>query len=81
MTATSAPAPGNPIINETMVGRTTCVFAEALESVGIDDHWMSKTIRELLPHIACELIVHEQETGCPLTLQDAAKFLIEQAGQ
>ena len=65
----------NPTINETMVGRTTYAFAEALTGIGIDDHWMSKAIKELLPHIACELIVHEQSTGRPLTLQDAAKFL------
>jgi hypothetical protein len=75
------PAINNPIANESVVGRTVCAFAEALEEAGIDDRWMERTIRELLPHIACELIVHEQNTGRPLSLQDAAKFLCAQANQ
>jgi hypothetical protein len=75
------PSITNPAINETVVGRTTCAFFEALESAGIDDRWMERTIRELLPHIACELIVHEQNTGHALTLQEAAKFLCKEAGQ
>ena len=71
----------NPTINETVIGRTTCAFAEALEEIGVDDHWMSRAIKELLPHIACELIVHEQNEGRTLTLQEAAKFLCKEAGQ
>ena len=71
----------NPTINETVIGRTTCAFAEALEEIGVDDNWMSKAMKELLPHIACELIVHEQNTGRTLTLQEAAKFLCNEAGQ
>jgi len=71
----------NPTINETVIGRTTCAFAEALEDVGIDDLWMERTIRELLPHIACELIVHEQNAGRTLTLQEAAQFLCQESGQ
>ena len=71
----------NPTINETVIGRTTCAFAEALEEIGVDDHWMSRAIKELLPHIACELIVYEQAAGRPLSLQDAAKFLCAEAGK
>lgn len=71
----------NPTINETVIGRTTCAFAEALEEIGVDDNWMSRAMKELLPHIACELIVHEQNAGHPLSLQDAAKFLCAQANQ
>jgi uncharacterized membrane protein len=71
----------NPTINETVIGRTTCAFAEALEEIGVDDNWMSKAMKELLPHVACELIVHEQNEGRSLTLQEAAKFLIAEAGQ
>jgi uncharacterized membrane protein len=71
----------NPTINETVIGRTTCAFAEALEEIGVDDNWMSKAMKELLPHVACELIVHEQNEGRPLTLQEAAKFLIAEAVQ
>lgn len=71
----------NPTINETVIGRTTCAFAEALEEIGVDDNWMSRAMKELLPHIACELIVHEQNSGRPLSLQDAAKFLCSEAGQ
>ena len=71
----------NPTINETVIGRTTCAFAEALEEIGVDDHWMSRAIKKLLPHIACELIVHEENTGRPLSLQDAAKFLCTEAGK
>jgi uncharacterized membrane protein len=75
------PALTNPTVHETLIGRTTYAFAEALEDVGIDDHWMERTMRELLPHIACELIVHEQNEGRSLTLQEAAKFLCAEAGQ
>lgn len=71
----------NPTINETVIGRTTYAFAEALEEIGVDDNWMSRAIRELLPHIACELIVHEQNQGRPLTLQEAAKFLCNEASK
>jgi uncharacterized membrane protein len=71
----------NPTINETVIGRTTCAFAEALEEIGVDDNWMSRAMKELLPHIACELIVHEQNAGRSLSLQDAAKFLSAEAGQ
>jgi uncharacterized membrane protein len=71
----------NPTINETVIGRTTCAFAEALEEIGVDDNWMSKAMKELLPHVACELIVHEQNEGRPLTLQEAAKFLCNEAGK
>jgi len=71
----------NPTISETVIGRTTCAFAEALGEIGVDDHWMSRAIKELLPHIACELIVYEQAAGRPLSLQDAAKFLCAQANQ
>lgn len=76
-----SPAINNPIANETVIGRTVCAFAESLEEAGIDDRWMERTIRELLPHIACELIVYEQNAGRPLSLQDAAKFLCSEAGQ
>jgi len=71
----------NPTINETVIGRTTCAFAEALEEIGVDDNWMSRAMKELLPHVACELIVHEQNEGRPLTLQEAAQFLCKEAGK
>jgi hypothetical protein len=64
---------------ETMVGRTVAALSEALESAGICDNWMEAGIRELLPHIACELIAEEQHRGQPMTLSEAARWLCNQA--
>jgi uncharacterized membrane protein len=64
---------------ETMVGRTVAAFSEALEEIGVADDWMQSAIRELLPHIACELITEEQQRGQPMTLSEAARWLCDQA--
>ena len=64
---------------ETMVGRTVAAFSEALEEIGVADDWMQSAIRELLPHIACELIAEEQQRGQPMTLSEAARWLCDQA--
>jgi hypothetical protein len=63
---------------ETMVGRTVAAFSEALEEIGVADDWMQSAIRELLPHIACELIAEEQQRGQPMTLSEAARWLCDQ---
>jgi hypothetical protein len=64
---------------ETMVGRTVAALFEALEEIGVADDWMQSAIRELLPHIACELIAEEQQRGQPMTLSEAARWLCDQA--
>jgi len=69
----------NAALYETMVGRTTAAFSEALEAAGVSDRWMETAIRELLPHIACELIAEEQQRGRTMTLADAARWLCDQA--
>jgi hypothetical protein len=63
---------------ETMVGRATAAFAEALESAGICDNWIEAGIRELIPHIACELIAEEQQRGRAMTLAEGARWLCDQ---
>jgi hypothetical protein len=62
-----------------MVGRTIAAFSEALESAGICDNWIETAIRELLPHVACELIAEEQYRGRPMTLSEGARWLCDQA--
>ena len=69
----------NAALFETMVGRATAAFGEALESAGICDRWIEAGIRELLPHIACELIAEEQHRGRTMTLSEAARWLCDQA--
>lgn len=62
--------------NETLLGRLTEAFGEALYLAGPSDHWQREACRGILCHLAAELIVLEQLAGQPLSLQDAAKFLI-----
>ena len=69
----------NAALYATLVGRTTAAFSDALESAGICDNWIETAIRELLPHIACELIAEEQAQGRPMTLSEAARFLCDEA--
>ena len=69
----------NAALYETMVGRSVAAFSEALESAGIFDRWIETAIRELLPHIASELIAEEQFQGRPMSLIEAARFLCAEA--
>jgi hypothetical protein len=69
----------NAALYETLVGRSVAAFSEALESAGICDNWMETAIRELLPHIACELITEEHHRGQPMTLAEGARFLCDQS--
>jgi hypothetical protein len=69
----------NAALYETLVGRSVAAFSEALESAGICDHWIETAIRELLPHIASELIAEEQFQGRPMSLIEAARFLCAEA--
>jgi hypothetical protein len=69
----------NAALYETLVGRATAAFSEALDSAGICDNWIEAGIRELLPHLACELIAEEQQRGRTMTLSDAARWLCDQA--
>jgi hypothetical protein len=69
----------NAALYETLVGRSVAAFSEALESAGICDNWMETAIRELLPHIASELIAEEQFQGRPMSLIEAARFLCAEA--
>ena len=52
-----------PTTNETALGRATAAFAEALESTGVDDAWMTMAVRGLAAHLAAELIVQEQQAA------------------
>ena len=56
-------------------GRTTMALHEALQEVGTDPDWKRQVARILLMHTASELIVMEQQAGCPCTLQDAVAYL------
>jgi len=69
----------NAALYETMMGRSVAAFSEALESAGICDNWIETAIRELLPHIASELIAEEQFQGRPMSLIEAARFLCAEA--
>jgi hypothetical protein len=69
----------NAALYETLVGRATAAFSEALDSAGICDNWIEAGIRELLPHLACELIAEEQHRGQPMTLAEGARFLCDQS--
>ena len=69
----------NAALYETLVGRSVAAFSEALEEIGVADNWMETAIRELLPHIASELIAEEQHRGQPMTLTDAARYLCAEA--
>lgn len=61
--------------NETALGRAVFAFAEALESAGVDDAWMTMAVRDLAAHFSSELIVVEQLAGRPLSWSQAARFL------
>jgi hypothetical protein len=69
----------NAVLYETLVGRSVAAFSEALESAGICDNWIETAIRELLPHIASDLIAEEQFQGRPMSLIEAARFLCAEA--
>jgi hypothetical protein len=69
----------NTALHATLVGRITAAFGEALEEIGVADNWMETAIRELLPHIACEMIAEEQHRGRPMSLTEAARWLCDQA--
>lgn len=69
----------NAALYKTLVGRSVAAFSEALESAGICDRWIETAIRELLPHIACELIAEEQHRGQPMTLAEGARWLCDQS--
>jgi len=69
----------NTALYETLVGRSVAAFSEALDEIGVADNWMETAIRELLPHIACEMIAEEQHRGRPMSLTEAAHWLCDQA--
>ena len=69
----------NAALYETLVGRSVAAFSEALDGAGICDNWIETAIRELLPHIACELIAEEQHRGRTMTLSEGAGWLCDQA--
>ena len=82
MTNTAPPSiPATAALDsDTLVGRCTAAFTEALMDLdAVDDNWVATAIRELLPHVATELLVHQQNIVRPLSLHDAAKFLVSEA--
>ena len=64
---------------DTAQGRAVAALHEALMEVGTVADWKRQVISILLAHIAAELIVLEQQAGCPCTLQDAAAILCHAA--
>mgnify|MGYP003345210965 FL=1 len=64
---------------DTVQGRATAALHEAMLEVGTDDNWKRKVASVMLAHISAELIVLEQQAGCPCTLQDAVAFLCHAA--
>ena len=64
---------------DTAQGRATAALHEAMLEVGTDDNWKRKVASVMLAHISAELIVLEQQAGCPCTLQDAVAFLCHAA--
>ena len=60
-------------------GRTVHALREALQEVGTDPDWVRQVARIMLMHAGAELIVLEQQAGCPCTLRDAAAYLCHAA--
>lgn len=64
---------------DTLVDRTVSAMTEAMIEADSSATWISQMARLTLAHLAAELIVFEQHAGRPLTLQDAARWLCQEA--
>jgi hypothetical protein len=63
---------------DSLVDRTVSAMTEALLEAEDGASWLTSTARTTLGHLAAELIVHEQQAGYPLTLQDAVKWICQE---
>ena len=66
---------------DTLVDRTVSAMTEAIMEADSSATWLSTTAREVMVHLAGELVVLEEMAGRPLSLQDAARYLCVEAGE
>jgi len=66
---------------DTLLDRTVSAMTEAIMEADSSATWLSATAREVMAHLAGELIVLEEMAGRPLSLQDAARYLCVEAGE
>ena len=65
-------------LQDSLVDRTVSAMTEALMEAEHGANWLTATAREALGHLAAELIVHEQQAGRTLTLQDAVQWICQE---
>jgi len=61
--------------NSTMLGRLVESSQETLDSVGVDDMWLTRLAENAITHVIAEMEVFQLGTGLPLSFDDAISFL------
>ena len=61
--------------NSTMLGRLVESSQETLDSVGVDDMWLTRLAENAITHVIAEMEVFQLGTGLPLGFDDAISFL------
>ena len=66
--------------HDTLTDRLVSTATIAIEEATVDDgpgSWIRPMVAAVQHHIFEELIAHEEAAGRPLTLQDAADFILQ----
>jgi hypothetical protein len=61
--------------NSTKLGRLVESSQETLDSVGVDDMWLTRLAENAITHVIAEMEVFQLGTGLPLSFDDAISFL------
>ena len=61
--------------NSTMLGRLVESSQETLDSVGVDDMWLTRLAENAITHVIAELEVFQLGSPFPLSFDDAVSFL------
>jgi len=67
----------NDTTQDTLIDRTVSAMTEAIMESDSSATWLSHTAKAIVIHLAAELVVYEELAGYPLSLQDAAAFLLQ----
>ena len=64
-------------LTDRLVSTATIAIVEADMVDDGPGSWIHPTVTAIQEHLAAELIAHEQLEGRPLSLQDAARFVLQ----
>lgn len=61
--------------HSTMLGRLVESSQETLDSLGVDDMWLSRLAENAMTHVIAEMEVFQLGASVPLSFDDAISFL------